>query len=173
MFAFLVDRWPVAVDEIDSDQLPPDDRGAEGDGREPGPWVTVATYSQSSAAHIARLKLESEDIPCLMVDENMVAMNWLWANAVGGIKLQVQAQDAPRAGRVLTTPAASAMARSNPEPLYDGQQRCPRCGSEDIFRAGYSRRFAFLSILLLGAPLPFRRRGMACAACGLEWANPR
>ena len=87
---------PPPASRIHEDDLPPeipydDDGGWDGDDDENDPtrWVTVATFWQPTHAHIARLKLESEDIDCMIIDENLVATDWLYASAVGGIKLQV------------------------------------------------------------------------------------
>ena len=149
---------------------PPEDSGDDGDGK-PVRWVTVATFWTSAETHIARLKLESEGIECMIVDENLVATDWLWANALGGIKLQVPEEDLQRARELLTTRAQHILVAADGEPLFDGQARCPRCGSDDIYTQRFSRRMAFISILLLGAPLPLLRRRQRCAACGFDWAR--
>jgi hypothetical protein len=157
----------------DPPDLPPEDFDDDGDG-EPIRWETVATFWKSVDAHMARLKLESEDIDCMIIDENLVATDWLWANAVGGIKLQVPAPDVWRARALLERPAAGG-AESNAaggEPLYDGLERCPQCGSEEIAEQRFSRRLAFLTILLLGAPLPFLKVSQRCMGCGFEWKRP-
>lgn len=159
-----------------SDPPPPDDfddgnDDGDDDAGEPVRWETVATYWKSTEAHIARIKLESEDIDCLIIDENLVAADWLWANAVGGIKLQVPQPDARRARELLAIPARAARAACD-EPVADGQECCPRCGSDRIESSRFSRRFAFISILLLGLPLPMLRRGVRCTDCGFEFKQP-
>jgi hypothetical protein len=167
----IVEHDPKHIDPLhDGIDLPPDDYddgGGDDDG-EPIRWETVATYWKSTDAHIARLKLESEDIDCMIIDENLVATDWLWANAVGGIKLQVPSPDVWRA-KSLLVPEGSAPAAWSEEPVYDGLERCPQCGSDDVAEQRFSRRLAFLTILLLGAPLPFLRVGQRCTACGFEW----
>ncbi|HEV7297850.1 MAG TPA: hypothetical protein VGN72_00675 [Tepidisphaeraceae bacterium] len=57
---------------------------------------------------MARIKLESEGIDCLLLDENLVATQWLYANAVGGIKVQVPAADSDRARQALERPGPLA-----------------------------------------------------------------
>ncbi len=85
--------------DVPDDVIPPDD---ERDGRyDDEPWLTIATYWQQTEAHIARLKLESEEIDCFLLDENLVATDWLMANAVGGIKLQVRQSSVERATSLL------------------------------------------------------------------------
>ena len=170
---------PAALQDPDHDvaneQLPPppDDRdtddgdGDDGEGDD-GPWVTVATFWHPTEAHLARLKLESEGIDCFLSDENIVTTYWLYANAVGGVKLLVREQDAPRAAELLRRGSA-AIAEADAQPLFDGQDRCPRCGCADIHTSRLDRRLTLLSILLLGAPLPIFRKRTHCAACRFEW----
>ncbi|HEX3356329.1 MAG TPA: hypothetical protein VHS31_05040 [Tepidisphaeraceae bacterium] len=98
------------TDEKDSEFDPPyhtDDQDGSGDGdsNDPSKWITVATFWQPTEAHIARLKLESEEIDCILIDENLVATDWLYANAVGGIKLRVPESEAHRARLLLVREA--------------------------------------------------------------------
>ena len=52
-------------------------------------YVTITTYDTMPDAHIALGKLQSEGIPCLLQDENLVQTDWLYSIAIGGIKLRV------------------------------------------------------------------------------------
>jgi len=63
--------------------------------------VTVATFMYPAQAHVARGRLESEGIRAFVADENLITMNWLYANTIGGVKLQVSAADADRARAIL------------------------------------------------------------------------
>lgn len=165
-----------ADDSWDGDVQPPDDDdgwrddGGEGEGGGPVRWVTVATFWQPMPAHVARLRLESADVPCLIVDEHLVSTEWLFANAVGGIKLQVPEPDAPRARELLhRTDGAPVTRADNDAPPSDGQALCPRCGGDDLYHPRINRRLFFLSILLLGLPLPLLTSRTRCAECGFEW----
>jgi hypothetical protein len=64
---------------------------------------TVARFDFMPDAHIAMGKLKAEGIDCMLADEHMVQTNWLYAIAVGGIKLQVAPEDVERAVQVLQT----------------------------------------------------------------------
>jgi len=87
------------IDDYDPPHDGSDDDGDSDDGDdEPLRWVTVATFWHSTRAHIAKLKLESEEIDCVLFDEHL---NWLCATCGGGIKLQVPEPDAPRARQIL------------------------------------------------------------------------
>ena len=157
-----------------------DDSGDGDDDDRGGNWVTAATFWTPAEAQLARLKLESEEIDCVLFDENFVAADWLMANAVGGIKLKVREGDLRLARESLARPRADMQRAVSDEPLSDGQVTCPRCASEYIRRTWFGRRkLTLLSILFLGAPIPFffgpRWR---CDDCGFEWrgaagdANP-
>jgi len=63
--------------------------------------VTVATFDFLPLAEIARGRLLVEGIDCQLADQHLVQTDWLYSIAVGGIKLQVAAVDAPRARAIL------------------------------------------------------------------------
>jgi Putative prokaryotic signal transducing protein len=63
--------------------------------------VKVATYATAVEAHLAKTKLESEDIEAFILDENIVGLNWLYSAAVGGAKVHVRRGDFERARRIL------------------------------------------------------------------------
>jgi hypothetical protein len=66
-------------------------------------YVTIATFDKATDAHIALGRLAVEGVQALLFDDNMVQMDWLYAIALGGIKLRVQRVDAARARRILAT----------------------------------------------------------------------
>lgn len=65
--------------------------------------ITVATFDTMPDAHIALGRLRAEGIDCVLADEHMVQTDWLYAIAVGGIKLRVAEADAERARDILAT----------------------------------------------------------------------
>lgn len=139
-------------------------------GRDDTPWVTVATYWTPVDAQIARLRLEGGGIDVIILDENLIATDWLYANAVGGIKLQVPAPAAARACALLVRPGDTAVARNDGQPVSDGQTLCPQCGSPDIYPASLSRRLSVLALFVCSLLLPLALgRRSRCAACGYEW----
>ena len=66
-------------------------------------YITIATYDKTTDAHIAMGRLAVEGIRALLFDDNMVQMDWLYAIAVGGIKLRVPRADEAAARRILAT----------------------------------------------------------------------
>lgn len=59
--------------------------------------VTIATFDLAPQARLAQNALQAAGIDAAVSDETVVAMEWLLAAAVGGIKLQVREEDADRA----------------------------------------------------------------------------
>lgn len=51
--------------------------------------VTICRYSFPYEAHVARALLESEGIPVFLADEHTINMQWLYSDALGGVRLQV------------------------------------------------------------------------------------
>jgi hypothetical protein len=64
-------------------------------------FVTVATFNEVPKAEIARNILAEGGIKSYLSDSELVAMDWLIANAIGGVKVQVASEDAERALEVL------------------------------------------------------------------------
>jgi DNA-directed RNA polymerase subunit M/transcription elongation factor TFIIS len=136
---------------------------------------TVATFEYAHFAHLAKAKLQSEDIECFLFDENTSSMIWFYTNAIGGIKLKVRAEDFDRAERILKENADGIGDDydiiQDKTVLEDRDEiiTCPKCGAGSVKYEKYSKRFAYLSIILLGFPLLFRNRRYECLNCGNKW----
>ncbi|MCP5419426.1 MAG: DUF2007 domain-containing protein [Gammaproteobacteria bacterium] len=65
--------------------------------------VTIASFDFLPLAEIARGRLRAEGIDCRLADQHLVQTDWLYSLAVGGIKLQVAAEDAERAHAILNS----------------------------------------------------------------------
>ncbi len=63
--------------------------------------VTIATFDTIIDANLALGRLKAEQIKAWLVDEHLVQTDMLYSIAVGGIKLQVDDQDAERARQIL------------------------------------------------------------------------
>jgi hypothetical protein len=60
-------------------------------------FVILATYRDLIEAEIVKGHLESEGIQCVLEDNNTVAANPLYSNAIGGVKLKVWPEDYDKA----------------------------------------------------------------------------
>lgn len=63
--------------------------------------VTIRTFWGLLEAELAKGLLDSAGIESFLFDDNMVRMDWFNANALGGVKLRVDAHNVDAANRVL------------------------------------------------------------------------
>lgn len=96
----------------------------------PSDYVTVATFTTLPEAEAARLRIETEGIPAVVTDAEIVNMDWLLGNAVGYIKLQVPPSLAPAAIALLDQIAAERRDRLERELDDDSDEpTCLACGA--------------------------------------------
>ena len=131
--------------------------------------VTVRRYRDLTEAMVARGALESAGIFCFLRDENVVRMDWAYSNAVGGIILQVSAEDLEEATALLNQPMPQSIPVEG-EADYT-QPVCPRCGSTDISFEGAGRKAAMISVFTVGLPLPLGVESWLCHACDARWTD--
>jgi Putative prokaryotic signal transducing protein len=55
--------------------------------------VAVRRFRDLPGALVAKGLLDSAGIKCFLADENTVRMDWLWSNALGGVRLWVREDD--------------------------------------------------------------------------------
>ncbi len=134
-------------------------------------WETVATFSGPIEAHLARARLEAEGIPCMVMDEYLVRIDWLLSNAIGGVKLVVPSGEAARARDALRP--RPRLVETADEHTPEGELSCPRCRSLDVYFHRFDRRVAALAWLVVGFIVPWRRRAWVCAECGYAWRERR
>jgi hypothetical protein len=121
--------------------------------------TTVATFSKPEEAHLLRTRLEAAGIPAFVQDEHIVQMDWLYSNAIGGVRVQIADEDVPAAQEFLTTDREQ-------KPADAVDVLCPACGSPDTKPDERPRRLAFLSMLLFSFPLLLSRHRWRCNSCG-------
>ena len=59
--------------------------------------VELRRFRDLPDALLAKSILDSADIECFLIDENIIRMDWLWSNLVGGVKLWIRPEDADAA----------------------------------------------------------------------------
>lgn len=64
--------------------------------------VVLRRYRDMPQAFVEKSVLEDAGIECFLQDDNVVRMDWLWSNAMGGIKLLVREKDAEEALKLLS-----------------------------------------------------------------------
>ena len=65
--------------------------------------VTIARFSDSFSAELARNDLQAAGIKAFLIDQSFASNVWYLTTAVGGIRLQVLASDAKRAAQVFSS----------------------------------------------------------------------
>lgn len=65
--------------------------------------IVVARFSFPHEAHIARASLDSVGIESHIADEHTVNTQWLYSNAMGGVRLMVAESDAEDAKQILSS----------------------------------------------------------------------
>jgi hypothetical protein len=127
--------------------------------------LTVASFSTAPEAYLAKNRLDSADIYAMIVDEHTVGINWLYSNAVGGVKVKVFEKDLVQARAILEMNAPESESKSA---LSNGWGVCPVCGSENV--EYYSdKRGPFLTWLTLGFPILPVRKKLRCLSCNHGW----
>jgi hypothetical protein len=129
--------------------------------------VTIRKFRDLPEALLAKGSLESAGIDAILADENVVRMDWYWSNLMGGIKLNVDAENAEVANSILDQPI--------PEDFdvagigeYE-QPHCPQCHSLDVNFQELDPA-AYLS-LAIGVPMPFHRKAWRCHSCRAQWED--
>jgi hypothetical protein len=157
-------------DEMDRRRLEfPDDRAPEPrQEMEMRELVTVRQFRDLPEALLAKGSLESAGIECFLADENLVRLDWFISNFIGGIKLNVGAQDAGNAQKLLDEPILEGLYVQGIG-LYE-QPRCPKCQSLDVNFQELDRPIAYMSAFLR-VPMPVQRPGWRCHSCDAEWED--
>ncbi|MGI9275337.1 MAG: DUF2007 domain-containing protein [Endozoicomonas sp.] len=123
--------------------------------------VTIARFSFPYEAHLARGLLEVESIPAFVADEHTVSMNWLYSNALGGVRLQVPARFGHRAREVIMT------RHNENESLFDDYVgTCSHCGGKRLQWCLLGKRRAFIMFWLVQFPLYPVAEAYRCRDCG-------
>lgn len=113
--------------------------------------VTVATFASLPEAAAARVALESAGISVFTADSETISMDWMLANAIGWVKLDVPAAEAVRARELIE----QARAESH-EGILAGEAPAGEFAADDL-------------CLACGGALP--KGETRCAACGWTYSE--
>ena len=124
--------------------------------------VIAARFSFPHEAQIARASLEAAGIPAVVADEHTINMQWLYSDALGGVKVLVPKEFEEAAKQIL----ASDFSLAVEEAVGSPDLACSKCGSTNLEPFTKGKRSAFVVFLLLGFPLFFYKHGYKCIQCG-------
>jgi hypothetical protein len=164
--------WDTLEDELDRRQLDfTEEENREAVDRqslELRELVTIRQFRDLPEALLAKGSLESAGIECFLADENLVRLDWFISNFIGGIKLNVRADDEANAREILDEPILEGLYVQGVG-LYE-QPRCPKCQSLDVNFQELDRPIAYMSAFLR-VPIPMQRPAWRCHACDAEWED--
>lgn len=90
--------------------------------------TTIYRFSHPLEAQIARARLEAAGIPAFVADEHTINMQWLYSNALGGVRLQVPMVCREDAVALLATDESEALRAEQGSSEF----QCLRCGSDQV-----------------------------------------
>lgn len=117
-------------------------------------FTTVARYPDPIEAHIACGRLRAEGIAAQVADAALGIANWEWRLALGGTRVYVPECEAMQAQAILRALDAGDYALDSAL-----EAQAPATGLRAPDRESWSSRLAWAALMLLGIPLPWRRRG--------------
>ena len=134
--------------------------------------VVYETFMDPINANIVKGLLDSYGIECFLSDENMVTLNLMYSQALGGVKLNVYEKDIEQINTLL-------MAENiEPDTSLSGDREktgtiCPECNSANVGYGGsINRKFGywhlFISLLLMMYPFTMRK-AYHCFDCNHEF----
>jgi hypothetical protein len=127
--------------------------------------IVVQSFSFPYEAQIAKTQLEAAEIPARIENEHTINMDWLYSNALGGVRLLVPENYAEEAKALLAQDFSQEL-----EQQFGASESCPKCGSTDIQPYTEGKRPAYLVFLLLGFPLFSYKHGTKCQKCQHFWS---
>jgi len=131
--------------------------------------VTVGAYASPWEAQLARACLEAEGVESVVADEHL---GRIWcATTVGGIKLKVREEDAPRAAELLRSRKPIPEIYLVTDSDGPAAERCPSCKSDNLALERWSVLGFLGTWLLLGLALPVPRRRWTCRGCNSVWKD--
>ncbi|SHI38084.1 Putative signal transducing protein [Hymenobacter daecheongensis DSM 21074] len=121
--------------------------------------VLLESYADPIAAHLAKGRLEAEQIPCFLTNENLVSLNRLYGPASGGVRLHVRQQDAAAAAEILRYETVPMHASHADDAPAADVPHCPNCDSTDVAFGPATRNTYSWPMLLLSMLLAYPLRG--------------
>lgn len=130
--------------------------------------ITIKTFSYDHETLIYEPKFQAEGIEYFLKDQKTVAIDPLVSNAIGGIKLQVRAEDVERARELVAEIEANrsytelgTVITVNGKRFEKTLDECPKCHSEEV----YVYKQSFFENLFK----PFSEKSRHCKNCSHNW----
>ena len=121
----------------------------------------LRTFDNYFSANILLTRLQSEGVHCYLKDENTVTIDPILSNAIGGIKLEVAADDYSKAADLLN--------QFDKEYLQSAQ--CPQCHARDFIEVPRKNPGNYLTAILTWIFSSYAvapEKVYQCRQCGYE-----
>ena len=134
-------------------------------------WANAGSYTTVGEAEAARSALEAAGIEAEVADENTISVDWLYSQAVGGVKVRVPEESLAEAAEVLANAAQDVEPGGDTEAAAT-ERHCPRCGSREYYHVIWRRLRAASLLFSFGffliAPVWLLLPKWKCDSCGLR-----
>jgi hypothetical protein len=125
-------------------------------------FVTVRSFTYPWEAATAGSLLDAYEVPIFIMDWYVIYQNWLYSNALGGVKVQVPEEYGEEAQSLLSPDVKIDL----PEGFFS-EGTCPRCGSINTSCIVLGKRWSFLAWLVIGFPIIPLITRFRCFDCGI------
>jgi len=152
--------------------------------------VIAWRLSTVGEAEGARSALDAAGIDVALADDEIVGLDWLYSNAVGGVKVLVRDEDWEESTEILSTAAVEVAVDDAGDAAAEEIEEtigCPACGSSEVARIPRLRLFFFFALAVCGVGFAVHQPNLAiagvvaaalimatapshrCMACGERW----
>jgi hypothetical protein len=132
-------------------------------------FVTIAIFDDYITANFEKQKLEENEVPCYLADENTITAKWILKNALGGIKLRVPNDYVEQAEKILAERIEAVQIDHTIDSIHN-DLICPQCGSNNTRTEKFSKSSIGWTWLLLGFPISINIiRQSRCFYCENKW----
>ena len=132
--------------------------------------VTIASYTNSLHANIVKGRLQAENIPATLANEQYINADWLLSNALGGVQIQVPVEYEQPAKELIES-IEDGQLEVNDDDVDIDQLLCPICKSSDIQTNSIFWKISLILSNTLYMPLPFSQHSHSCKTCQHEWTE--
>jgi hypothetical protein len=106
--------------------------------------IVFRRFDNLLQANIIKSRLEANGIQCFLSDENMMNLNPLYNQAIGGVKLNIFERDYDEVLKILSTDDSLLI-----ENLPESEVVCPNCQSSNVsYGLSINKKFKLWSIIL-------------------------
>ncbi len=130
--------------------------------------VNIASYRDLPDAYLVKGKLESEGISVFLRNEHTIGVQWLYSNALGGVKLDVPESQVEQAHNILKEDYTEEITDQDQNESTDADGTCPICNSTNTQYYDRARKFGAITYLT-GLPLLLFGKRYQCLDCKHVW----